>query len=91
MAGALQTAFEGADAVAGFDAAFTAFAATVATGMLPAFTGTPPTAPLGVSTLLLAPQPTHAAAAATFASLIDTWMKTGSATSVPPGTVLTWS
>jgi hypothetical protein len=90
MAGALQTAFESTDAAPAVDAAFTVFATTVAGGMLPAFAGTPPAA-LGISTLLAAPQPTHAAAAAAFSALIDTWARTGTAALVaPPFTTSLW-
>lgn len=88
----LAAAFATPAAAALFDAAFAAFAVTVAAGMLPLFTGVPPAAPLGVAALLVLTQPTHAAAAAVFAGLIDTWMRTGSATLVaPPNTVLPWS
>lgn len=92
MVGALTSAFGSPSAAAGFDAAFTSFAATVATGMLPAFAGVPPAAPLSVASLLAGSQPTHAAAAAAFTSLIDAWMKTGTATLVaPPNTPVTWT
>jgi hypothetical protein len=92
MVGALQSAFGSPSAAAPFDAAFLAFATTVAAGQLPTFTGVPPPAPLGVASLLALTQPTHAAAAAAFATLIDTWMKTGTAVLVaPPNTVVPWS
>lgn len=92
LVGALTSAFGSPSAAAAFDAAFTAFAATVAAGMLPTFTGVPPPAPLGVAALLAVSQPSHAAAAAAFASLIDTWAKTGTAVLVaPPNTVVPWS
>lgn len=92
MVGALQSAFGSPSAAAPFDAAFTAFATTVAGGQLPTFTGVPPPAPLNVASLLALTQPTHAAAAAAFASLIDTWMKTGTATLVaPPNTLVPWT
>jgi len=82
---ALATAFASESAAPSVDAALMAFAAQVAVGMLPGFTGAPPPAPLGIASLLLAPQETHAAAAAAFAALIDAWFRTGSAVSVPPG------
>lgn len=96
LATALAAAFATPDpapaAAAAFDAALTAFAAQVGVGMAPAFAATPPVAPLGVATLLAAPSPTHAAAAAAFAALIDAWLRTGSATLVaPPFTVVPWS
>lgn len=89
---ALQAAFESPSAPTDFDLAFTAFAATVGAGMLPAFSAVPPAAPLGVATLLATSSPTHAVAAASFASLIDVWFKTGTAALVaPPFTVLPWT
>lgn len=91
LTAALESAFGASDAAPDFDAAFMTFATTVAGGMLPAFTGTPPAAALDVSTLLSATQPTHAAAAGAFASHIDAWMKTGTAVSVPPGVSVMWT
>lgn len=92
LAGALTTAFASADAAPGVDAAFAAFAASVGAGMAPAFAATPPAAPLGIAELLVGSQPTHAAAAAAFAALIDEWFRTGSAQLVaPPFTVVPWS
>ena len=92
LASALASAFAAADAAPPFDAAFAAFAATVAAGMLPTFTGVPPPAALNVASLLAVIQPTHAAAAAAFAALIDTWFRTGTAALVaPPNTVVPWS
>lgn len=92
LAGALSTAFASEDAAPGVDAAFASFAAAVGAGMAPAFAATPPAEPLGIADLLIGSQPTHAAAAAAFAALIDEWFRTGSATLVaPPNTVVTWS
>lgn len=84
LATALAAAFATPVAAPGVDAAFTAFAATVSAGMLPAFAGTPPPAPLGIAALLAASQPTHAAAAAAFSAQIDLWMRSGSAVLVAP-------
>jgi hypothetical protein len=92
LATALASAFASPTAPADFDLAFAAFAASVGLGMAPAFTGAPPAAPLGIGTLLVGSQPTHAVAAAAFAALIDEWFRTGSATLVaPPFTVVNWS
>jgi len=92
LASALASAFAAPAAASPFDAAFAAFAVTVAGGMLPAFTGVPPAAPLNIASLLAGSQPTHAAAAAAFASLIDAWFRTGLGTLVaPPFTVVPWS
>lgn len=92
MVGALEAAFASPSAAPAFDAAFATFATAVAAGQLPTFTGTPPPAPLNVASLLALTQPTHAAAAAAFTTLIDLWFRTGSATLVaPPNTVVPWS
>jgi hypothetical protein len=92
LEGALASAFAAPDAVAPFDAAFASFAAAVGVGMAPAFAAVPPPAPLNVASLLAAPAATHAAAAASFAALIDAWMRTGTATLVaPPNTLVNWT
>lgn len=92
LTAALAAAFATPVAAPAVDAAFTAFAASVGLGMAPAFAAIPPPAPLGIATLLAAPAPSHAAAAAAFASLIDTWCHTGTATLVaPPFTVVPWT
>lgn len=92
LATALASAFASPTAAPAFDAAFAAFAASVGLGMAPAFAPTPPAAPLGVGDLLVGSQPTHGAAAAAFAALIDEWFCTGIATLVaPPFTVVNWS
>ena len=92
LASSLASAFAAPAAAPAFDAAFAACATTIAGGMLPAFAGVPPAAPLNVASLLASTQPTHAAAAAAFASLIDAWFRTGTATLVaPPNTLVPWS
>jgi len=92
LTASLQSAFESPSAAPAFDAAFTSFAATVGAGMLPAFAAVPPPAPLAVAAQLAVMQDTHAAGAAAFASLIDLWMKTGTATLVaPPNTPVVWT
>jgi hypothetical protein len=92
LSSALASAFAAPSAASPFDAAFAAFAVTVAGGMLPTFTGVPPAAPLNVAGQLATEQPTHAAAAAAWASLIDTWFRTGTGVLVaPPNTVVPWS
>lgn len=89
---ALAAAFATPVAAPSIDAAFAAFAVAVGAGMAPAFVAVPPPAPLGVAALLGAPQPTHAGAAALFASTLDAWFRTGSATlAVPPFTPTVWS
>lgn len=92
LATALAAAFENPAAASLVDAAFTLFATSVAVGMAPTFTGAPPPSPLGIAALLASSAPTHAAGALAFASLIDSWFKTGTATLVaPPFTVVPWS
>lgn len=92
LSSSLASAFAAPSAAAPFDAAFAAFAVTVAGGMLPAFAGVPPPAPLNVAAQLGIIQPTHAAAAAAWAAMIDAWFRTGTATLVaPPNTLVPWS
>ena len=71
-----------------FESACASFAATVGGGMV-GFVPTPPPGPVGFSSLSGHPS-THAAAASAFATLIDTWMKTGLATP-PVGAPVPWS
>jgi len=71
-------------------AAFATFAASVGSGMA-GFTAVPPPGSLGVVALLATPQPTHADAAEEWATKIDTWMKTGTATPIPSGSAVNWS
>lgn len=93
-AATLSTALAGAfalpSAATAFDTAFLAFATTVGGGMA-GFTPVPPPAPLGIATLLGTTQATHGAAAAAFATKIDTWMRTGTATPLPSGAPVNWS
>jgi len=74
---ALESAFALPNAAAAFDAAFTACAAAIASGMVAPFLSTPPPAPLGIAAQLAVIQSTHAAAAAAFTSRIDLWFRTG--------------
>jgi len=74
------------------DAAFTAYAATLAGGMAPLYAGVPPAAPPGLAALLVAPTPNAQAVAAQIAGLLAPWAITGQATLVaPPFTVSPWS
>lgn len=92
LVASLQSAFESPSAGSSFDAALATFAATVGTGMLPLYTGTPPAAPLNITSLLSSPRNTHAQAAADFTTWIDLWMKTGIGTLVaPPNTPQPWA
>ena len=86
----LATAFALESAAGSVSAAFATFAASVGSGMA-GFTAVPPPGSLGVVALLATPQSTHAAAAAAWATQIDTWMKTGTATPIPSGSPANWS
>jgi len=90
---ALASAFASPDALPAMDAAFQAAAATIATGMLPLYTGVPPASPIGWAALLGEPYAaTNAEAAANIAAVIDPWMKTGIAILVaPPNTPQPWA
>lgn len=91
---ALVAAFAQPAAAAAMEAAFLAFATTIGVGMAGAgFTGLPPAGPVGFAAQFAGPKPaTHAAAGQQIGSLIDMWMKTGTATLIaPPNTVVTWT
>lgn len=92
LSSALAGAFTAPDAAPGMESAFLAFAVAVGGGMV-GFVPTPPPAPVGFASQFAGPKPaTHADAAAAFASLIDTWMRTGLSTlAAPPNTVVPWS
>lgn len=92
LSSALLSAFQSPSAAAPMDAAFTSFATTVGAGMAPAFVATPPPSPVGIATLSAPPYPeTHAAAASKYATAIDTWMKTGTATPSGGGAPVPWN
>ena len=92
LAGALTSAFAAPNAATPMDAAFTAFATTVGAGMAPAFVAAPPPSPVGFATLFAPPFPeTHAEAANKFATALDVWMKTGTATPALGGPPVPWS
>jgi hypothetical protein len=74
------------------ETAFTVFATAVGVGMLPAFVATPPATPVGFATQFAGPKPeTHAAAASQISGIIDTWMRTGTATPSIGGAPVPWS
>ena len=94
-AAALKTALEGAFAAGaappGMETAFATFATSVGAGMAPAFVATPPSGPVGFATQFAKPFPaTHEAAATALSGLINTWMKSGTATP-PGGTPVNWT
>lgn len=91
LQGALTSAFSAANGtgVAMLESAFTAFGVAVGAGMLPAFVATPPSGPVGFSGLTATTS--ASAAASAMAGLIDTWMRTGSATPSVGGAPVIWS
>jgi hypothetical protein len=92
LAGALVAGFAPPDASAAMSAAFTAFAATLGGGMAPAFVAVPPPSPCDFASLFAGPKPaTHAEAGLAIATLIDTWMRTGTATPASGGAAVPWS
>lgn len=92
---ALESAFAGtvgATFAANLESAFSAFAGTVAGGMLPTYTGVPPVGPVGFAGLCSSNKSSLAQAAADWADALDTWAKTGTATLVaPPNTLVNWA
>lgn len=92
LATALNTAFSAPAAAAGMETAFAAFATTVGSGMAPAFTGTPPPAPVGFAAIFaMTPPSTRQDGVDRVADAIDLWIKTGVATPSGPGSPVNWS
>jgi hypothetical protein len=74
------------------ETAFASFASTVGTGMAPAFIATPPPGAVGFAAQFAGPYPeTHADAGDQIGSLIDTWMRTGTAVPSGGGSPVPWS
>lgn len=91
LAAALTGAFEARPAAALLETAFLTFATTVGGGMA-GFTPTPPPGPVGFVALFAGPNATtHAAGAAAMSGIIDTWMRTGTATPSGGGPAVAWS
>lgn len=91
LAAALAGAFAAPAAAPGMELAFTAFASTVSGGMA-GFVPTPPPAPVGFAAQFAGPYPpTHGAAALAVGGIIDTWMRTGTATPAGGGAPVNWS
>lgn len=93
---ALLGAFGGPDAATvatAMDAAFLAFATTLAGGMAGAgFAGVPPPAPVGFAALFATPAATRVDGVAKVATRLQAWMITGTATLIaPPNTPIIWS
>lgn len=92
LVSAFTTAFATDDAAPAMEAAMAAFGATIAGGMLPLNTGTPPPGPVGFADLFSGTTDDTDAAADDVSSAIDDWMKTGIAVLVaPPNTQVNWS
>lgn len=91
LASDLLSAFDSGDAPPTMELALAQFATTVGGGMA-GFTATPPPGPVGFAAEFAPPFPaTHAAAAASVGALIDTWMRTGTATPSGGGAPVNWS
>lgn len=92
LAASLAGAFATPAAAPLMETAFLTFATAVGLGMA-GYAPVPPPAPIGLAVQFAGPKPpTHAAAAQQIGTLIDTWMKTGTATLLaPPFTVVPWS
>lgn len=91
MVGGLS-GFNVAGAAAGkLEAAFATFAASVGTGMAPAFVATPPAGIVGFASLFGSTYATHNAAATAIGNAIDSWMRTGTATPSGGGSPIAWS
>jgi len=89
---ALLSAFGTSAAAASMETAFTTLGAALGTGMLPAFTATPPSGPVGFATLFTPPFPTtHSAAAQAMADAIHTWTTTGTAVPAAGGAAVPWA
>jgi hypothetical protein len=91
LAGALASAFALPNALPSMDSAFTAFAVTVGAGMAPAFVAVPPPSPINFASIFGVTRLTHADAASAISTLIDSWMRTGTATPSGGGAPVPWS
>lgn len=89
---ALAGAFAQESALAAMESAFSAFGVSVGAGMA-GYVPTPPPGAVGFAAAFAGPMPqTQGEAAQRMSGLIDTWMRTGTASlAVPPGTVIPWS
>jgi len=80
------------EASAEMELAFANFANAIAIGMLPAYVGTPPPGSIGFYDLFTMMFPdTWAEGAQRFATAIDNWMRTGTATPSGGGSPINWS
>lgn len=92
LAAALVAAFAAPAAAPGMEAGFAAFGAALGAGMAPAFVAVPPAVPVGFGPQFAGPKPgTHQAAGDAISSLIDIWMRTGTATPSGGGPAAPWT
>lgn len=71
---------------------YSAFATTLAGGMLPTFTGTPPPTPIPLSPILALPLGTPVGTIiGLFSTLTDTWFRTGTAINISSGATINWN
>lgn len=87
----LASAFATGSAATAVDTAFATLAATVGSGMAPAFVATPPAGNPGFAANITTTEASHASAAASWATRIDTWIKTGTATPAGGGAAVNWA
>lgn len=91
LASDFLSAFTSGNAAPVMELALAQFAITVGGGMA-GFIATPPPGPVGFAAEFAPPFPaTHAAAAASVGALIDTWVRTGTATPSGGGAPVNWS
>lgn len=87
----LASAFATTSAASLVDAAFATLAATIGSGMAPAFVATPPAGNPGFASNITTTEASHALAAASWAERIDAWLKTGTATPAGGGAAVPWA
>lgn len=92
LVGVFTGAFSSAAAAPLMEPAMAIFGAGVGLGMAPAFVAVPPAGTVNFASLWVATTDNTDQAADDLAGAIDTWMKTGTATAIAPGsTPVNWS
>lgn len=81
------------DFIPKYQSAIAAFASTLGSGMAPAFSATPPSTPIDLSPMVSAGMngASGGQCAGIMAGIIDTWMRTGTATNNNSGAVTNWN
>jgi hypothetical protein len=88
----LAASFALPNAIPSMTTALTTYVVALGAGMAPAFVAVPPPVPFAWVALLAPPYPeTGALAAKKIASALDTWARTGTATSSSGGAPIPWS